>query len=66
MDALFIEFLSSVGVTDESISVLEKEAILSKSVYFSLKREHFERLLPFLKVGQHALILSIWERNQRV
>ena len=65
MDSTLEKFLedSAVGVTEETKKVLVDEGIVSKSIFSSLREEHFERLLPKLKVGQHALLLKIWDHS---
>ena len=50
-------------VTEDTKQVLVEEGITSKRVFSSLREEHFEKLLPKLKVGQHALLLRIWDRQ---
>ena len=46
----------------ESIAVLESEMIVTKEIFFSLGDSHFQHKLPKLKVGQHALLLNIWQK----
>ena len=54
-------FLAEEPVSEETKKVLLEEGIVSKTIFLSLREEHFERLLPKLKVGQHALLLKIWD-----
>ena len=56
MEASLKRELASAGITEGTVSVLE-ELILSSTIFYSLHEEHFEMLLPRLKVGQHALLL---------
>ena len=58
----FLEAYAS-GVSEETKKVLLDEGIVSQSIFSSLREEHFERLLPKLKVGQHALLLRTWDRQ---
>ena len=60
LEALLEE--SVVGVSRETKQVLVDEGIVSKFIFWSLREEHFERLLSKLKVGQHAILLKIWDR----
>ena len=43
------------------MTVLVDEQIISFAVFNSLREEHFEKLLPRLKVGQHALLYKLWD-----
>ena len=61
MDASLQSLLKSSGISEDSISVLEEEGVVSLAILTSLREEHFEKLLPNLKVGQHALIMKIWD-----
>lgn len=61
MDASLQSLLISSGITEDSLSVLEDEGIVSLAILTSLREEHFEKLLPNLKVGQHALMMKIWD-----
>ena len=40
----------------KTIEILQEE--------MALKEEHFKRLLPKVKVGQHAQLLKLWEDLQ--
>ncbi len=61
MEPSFRRCLDRAGVNDEAISVLEEELVVSSAIFSSLRDEHFEKLIPKLKVGQHALLLKVWE-----
>ena len=37
---------------------------MTMDIFIVLKEEHFERLLPKVKVGQHAQLLKLWEDLQ--
>ena len=58
--------LRSAGVSEEALQVLEDEEILTLAIFSSLREEHFERLLPKLKLGQHALLLKLWDEGSEV
>ena len=36
---------------------------MTSTVFRSLQEEHFEKLLPKLKVGEHAALLCVWENS---
>lgn len=38
-----------------------KKSVLTMSVFVSLREERFEKLLPKLKVGEHATLLKLWD-----
>ena len=61
MEPTFRRFLATCGITDTTQVVLEEESVFNMSVFLSLREEHFERLLPKLKVGQHATLMKAWE-----
>ena len=50
-------------VNEDTKQVLLEEGITSKLVFSSLREEHFEQMLPKLKVGQHTILLRIWDRQ---
>ena len=54
--------LAEFGVNSGTIDVLESEMILTKEIFFSLGDSHFQHILLKLKVGQHALLLNIWQK----
>ena len=59
MDNSLFKYFTSEGVTAETIEELVKEEIVTTEIFLSLKDQHFTRLLPNLKVGQHALIYKL-------
>ena len=61
METNFKSYLSKAGLSEAAIAVLEEEVVVTFVIFQSLREEHFERLLPRLKVGQHALLLKMWE-----
>ena len=65
METNFKSYLSKAGLSEAVIAVLEEEVVVTFVIFQSLREEHFERLLPRLKVGQHALLLKIWESMSR-
>lgn len=52
--------LSGVGLGENTISILADEAVFSMDVFRHLRDEHFEKLLPKLAVGDHAILLQLW------
>ena len=63
MDDTFRDFLVSGGIKEETVAYLEEELIISKKTFTFLKEEHFQKLLPKMKV-QHARLLMVWEDCQ--
>uniref|UniRef100_A0A1X7SIT4 Uncharacterized protein n=1 Tax=Amphimedon queenslandica TaxID=400682 RepID=A0A1X7SIT4_AMPQE len=63
MDPAFLDSLKSAGVAQATIEVLENEMVLTSEIFYSLAESHFQQILPKIKVGQHALLLSIWHDN---
>ena len=61
MEPSFRSYLTAAGVNDSVISVLEDELVVTSVIFSSLRGEHFEKLLPRVKVGQHALLLKVQE-----
>ena len=61
MDSGFDNFLSTSGVSGSTKTVLIEQGIVNKSVFSSLREEHFEKLLPKLTLGQHALLMKLWD-----
>ena len=51
MESSLKNSLKAAGVSGETITVLEEELVLTSVVFNTLREEHFERLLPMLKVG---------------
>ena len=43
--------------------MLKDEEITTDKMFQSLREEHFEKLLPKLKIGQHALLLKLWDES---
>ena len=61
MESSFEIYLSSAGVCDSTKSVLIDQGVLSRSIFSSLREEHFGELLPKLTLGQHALLMKLWD-----
>ena len=59
MDNSLFKYFISEGVTSETIESLIAEEVLTTEIFLALKEQHFEKLLPNLKVGQHALLLKL-------
>ena len=49
------------GSFEGTKKILNEQGIISKSIFYSLREEHFERLLPKLTLGQHAVLLKLWD-----
>ena len=62
MEGSLHDLLVKSGVNSSTIDVLESEMIVTKEIFFSLGDSHFQHILPKLKVGQHALLLNIWQK----
>ena len=54
-------FLAAAGISEAAISVLEEELFLTSVVFGSLREEHFDKLLPKMKVGEHVALLKLWD-----
>ena len=66
MDPDFRAVLSGAGLGEGALSTLQDEAVFSIHVFQRLREEHFERLLPKLTVGEHAILLQLWETKGSV
>ena len=60
MDSDFLQYLDSNNITEGTQQVLREELINTRTLFGSLEKQHFDKLLPKLKVGQHALLLQLW------
>ena len=54
-------FLAAAGISEAAISVQEEELFLTSVVFGSLREEHFDKLLPKMKVGEHVALLKLWD-----
>ena len=48
-----------MGITQDSLSIMEEEGIVNETILRALRREHIHKLLEVMKVGQHALLLEV-------
>ncbi len=64
MDEKFSSFLSSSGILISTLNVLIQEQISSETIFKSLRSQHFDILLPKMSVGQHALLLTLWNTER--
>ena len=62
MDAGLYDTLKRNGVTEPTLSILMEEAIAT-TTFTIHQKEHWDKLLTKLPVGQHAVILDIWEKQ---
>ena len=62
MEKEFVKFLFMEGISSSSVSVLEKEEVMSFNVFSSLTENHTEQLFHKVKLGQHALLQKIWKQ----
>ena len=62
MEYTLKDLLHSTGISQDTAEVLEEEGVLSLTIFTTL-REHFDKLLPKIKVGQQALLMKLWDRQ---
>ena len=60
LEAALKTILQSAGISEDTTTVLQEEGV---NTLTSLREEHFERLLTKLKVGQHAVLMKLWDRQ---
>ena len=63
MDSSFTQMLKDKGVGDQAIATLLREEICDMETFILLKESHFAKLNERLSLGQHALLLKIWEEG---
>ena len=63
MDGSFRQLLKDKGVGDQSITALLREEICDMETFVTLRESHFAKLDERLSLGQHALLLKIWEES---
>ena len=63
MDDTLTSVLPARRISDDTVKVMEEEGVVSLAIFSSLREEHFEKLLPKLTVGQHAMVLRLWDRQ---
>lgn len=61
MDSSFRQVLQEKGVGDHAIMTLLREEICDMETFVMLRESHFAKLNERLSLGQHALLLKIWE-----
>ena len=59
LEGAFKEKLLKMGITQDSLSIMEEEGIVNETILRALRREHIHKLLEVMKVGQHALLLEV-------
>ena len=52
--------LQSTGISEDTTTVLQEERVTTLTVSSSLREE---QLLMELKVGQHAVLMKLWDRE---
>ena len=52
----------SEGIVEDTIEVLFSEAIISKQILSLLHEEHLQKLLGKIRIGEHAILTSIWQK----
>ena len=62
MDPSFSKLLLSHGIAPSTISVLEKD-VFNTSIFLSLNEAHLQKLVPLMKIGQHAILLQFWREH---
>ena len=63
MDSFFRQHLKEKGVGDQAITALLREEICDMDTFVMLRESHFVKLNERLSLGQHALLLKIWEEG---
>ena len=61
MEKTMEEHLRSNLITIGTIEVLEGEEVFSFTTFSSLREQHFDMLSKKISIGQHALLMKIWE-----
>ena len=65
METSLYDFLYKEGITKKTIDVLMEEEIVSLDIFAALKEQHFQLLLPKLRVGQHALVCRLHTKHAK-
>lgn len=63
METSLLEIMEKEGISEESIGILVTEEVVTLEIFSTLKEEHFQRLLPKMKVGQHAMIRQLHAKH---
>ena len=66
MDPNFLQFLLAHGITHPTIAMIEKEDVYSMATFESLNEGHLQKLIPCMKIGQHAILLQLWKERTSV
>ena len=61
METPFSFMLDTAGVSESTKKILVDQGIVTRSIFSSLREEHFQRLTSKFTLGQHALLLKFWE-----
>ena len=61
MEKEFLEWLEGNGITSTTSAILIEEDIATKDIFYSLGHDHFNALSKRLKIGQHAVLVKMWE-----
>ena len=56
MDTALGFLLDTAGVSEHTKKILVDQGIVSRPIFSSLREQHFQRLMPKLTLGQHALL----------
>ena len=62
MEQAFVQLLKSEGIVEDTIEVLCSESIVSKQILSLLHEEHLQKLLGKIRIGEHAILTSIWQK----
>ena len=62
MDQAFLQLLKSEGIAEDTIEVLLSEAIISKQILSLLHEEHLQKLPGKIRIGEHAILTSTWQK----
>ena len=60
LEAALKTILQSTGISEDTTTVLQEERVTTLTVSSSLREE---QLLMELKVGQHAVLMKLWDRE---
>lgn len=58
-------FFTSSGIAKSILTLLKEENVSNMTIFVSLREEHFEILLPKLTVGDHAVLLKLWDSREQ-
>ena len=63
IDSSFRQILQEKGVGDQAVMTLLCEETCDMETFMMLRESHFAKLNERLSLGQHALLLKIWEEG---